>query len=50
MKAQTNNLSAPYNFACCLNNQCPKAADCLRGIVARHDTADNLYCLERMVG
>ena len=43
MKAQTNNLSAPYNFARCLNSQCPKAADCLRGIVARHDTADNPF-------
>lgn len=43
MKTQTNNRQAPYNFARCLNNQCPKEGECLRRIAARHDTVENPF-------
>ena len=32
MKEEPDSLSVPYNFARCLNDQCPQASKCLRHI------------------
>ncbi|MEG1685913.1 MAG: DUF6078 family protein [Bacteroides sp.] len=38
MKKESDNLSAPYNFARCITNQCPQAKSCLHRLVALNDT------------
>ncbi len=43
MKEELDSLSIPYNFARCLNDQCPQASTCLRHIAGQHPTTDNLY-------
>ena len=43
MKEEPDSLSVPYNFARCLNAQCPQASKCLRHIATQLDTTDNLY-------
>lgn len=36
MKTDFDYSSVPYNFAHCLNSQCPQAKECLRHLVAAH--------------
>lgn len=38
MESNFDYNSVPYAFAHCFNNQCPKAAKCLRNLAAQHCT------------
>lgn len=40
MKPDFNYNTVPYQFAHCLNDQCPRAGECLRHLIVRHIPAE----------
>lgn len=43
MKEESDNLSIPYNFGRCFNNQCSQASKCLRNLASQHNTTDSAF-------